>query len=267
MSPARPTLVHVGMPRTGTTSLQLNLLSRHPGACYLGKPQTKTREAVARVTRGLTYDPDLQPGPALEAFRRDHLEPLLQERDGPVVISEEEFATSTPTSPVQPQQIAERLHALLPDASILVTIRRQDHALPSLFGHMQRMGFFGPDDWGTFLEALAAVPRLAAAVDPAAVVQRYERLFGRERVHVLAFEQLVHDPGAYAEQVCRLAHLDPQEGRRLFVAGPVRNARPPGAREQLPARWRAWAAQRYASGNRYLAARTGLALEGWGYAV
>ena len=267
MSPVRPTLVHVGMPRTATTSLQFNLLSRHSGACYIGKPHTKTRDAVARFTRGLTYDVALDPGPALEDFARDSLAPLLREHGGPVVISEEEFATSTPTSRVGPQQIAERLHALLPDASILVTIRRQDHALPSLFGHMQRMGFFGPEDWGLFLHALEATPLLAAAVDHAAVVRRYEKLFGADRVHVIAYEQLLEDPGAYAERVCELASLDPIEGRRLFLEGPVRNARPPEQRRRLDGRWAQWTQERYANGNRYLANRTGLGLEGWGYAV
>ena len=207
MTSARPVLIHVGMPRTATTSLQLNLFSRHPEACYIGKPLTRTRPEVARVTRGITYDVSLRSPSELTAFQKHCIVPLLAEHSGPVVISEEEFATSTPTSMISPQEIAERIHTLFPTAAILVTIRRQDHMIPSLFGHMVRMGMLDLEDWTPFMRAVQETPQLAAVADYAAVVARYEDLFGAHKVHVQAYEQLTEDPAAYEKEICRLARI------------------------------------------------------------
>ena len=262
----RPVLIHVGMPKTGTTSLQMNLFVRHPGIQYLGKPLTVFSPDVARLTRGITYDPALNDDAALEAFRAETVAPLIDGQTTPLVISEEEFATSTPRSQVSPDAIADRLLGLFPNAQILITIRRQQEAIPSLYTHMREMGLIGDIGFNRWFEANFASEAGQAVYDYAKVAERYSTRFGAERVHLLPFEWMRDDPQHFVSQVCDLMSADREAGWKVWGDGAVRNARK-GDRVLCSSEQTVRIAQRYRPGNLQVSRSHNLNLERLAYAL
>jgi hypothetical protein len=260
------TLLHVGMPKTGTTSLQMNLFIRHPEMHYLGKPLTVFSKPIARLTRGITYDPALDTPTELAAFEAEVVRPLIREARGPIVISEEEFATSTPTSTVSPDRIADRLAALFGDARILITVRSQAPAIRSLYRHMVRMGFSDGDSLEQWFEVNFDIAAHQSLFDYETIYQRYASRFGAERVHVLPFEWLRDDPERFVRSVSALADVDGDVGWAEWGTDTHRNASE-GTVVSLNAAQRARIADRYRSSNRSLSAHTGLNLEALNYAV
>jgi len=262
----RPVLIHVGMPKTGTTSLQMNLFVRHPGIQYLGKPLTVFSPDVARLTRGITYDPALNDAAALEAFRAETVEPLIAGQTAPLVISEEEFATSTPASQVSPDAIANRLVGLFPNAQILITIRRQQEAIPSLYTHMRDMGLLGDIDFDRWFEANFASEAGQSVYDYAKVAERYSNRFGADRVHLVPFESMRDAPELFVSQVCDLMSADRQAGLKVWGDGAVRNARK-GDRVTCSGEQSVRIARHYRPGNRQVSRLHNLNLERFEYAL
>ena len=262
----RPVLIHVGMPKTGTTSLQMNLFVRHSGIQYLGKPLTAFSKDVARLTRGITYDPTLNDPVALEAFRAETVEPLLRGKTAPLVISEEEFATSTPASQVSRDDIANRLLGLFPNAQILITIRRQQDAIPSLYSHLRSIGLIGDVEFTPWFDANFATEAGQSIYDYANVAERYSHRFGADRVHLVPFEWMRDDPSRFISQVCDLMSADRDEGLRAWGDGAVQNARK-GSRVICSGDQTVRIAQRYRPGNRQVNRLHRLNLERLKYAV
>ena len=262
----RPTLIHIGMPKTGTTSLQSNLFVRHPQIQYIGKPLLAFSPDFKRLTRGITYDVTLRDPESLTRFEEDVVAPLLAQGTGPVVISEEEFSTSTPTSQVSPDEIADTLAALFPSANILVTMRSQGRAFESLFRYMQSRQMLGEVDFQDWFEALFAIPQYQALYDYGAVADRYRARFGSQRVHLVPFEWMRDAPEGFVRHVARLMDADEDVAVQVWGEGDVHN-KGTGATVQLTADQEQRIAQRYSESNHRVAQSIGLDLKEWGYAV
>ena len=262
----RPILIHVGMPKTGTTSLQMNLFVRHSGVQYLGKPLTVFSREIALLTRGITYDPALSSPDGLSEFERSVVRPLMAQSDRPLVISEEEFSSSTPTSRISRDEIADRLVALFPQAQILITIRRQQEAIPSLYSHMQQMGLVGEMGFEQWFEAYFSNAEGASVFDYQEVEQRFSSRFGSSQVHIVPFELMRHRSSLFVAQVCALMKADVSEGLKVWGDGEVRNARKGRAIVCSPNQ-SLRIVRRYREGNRDLTRIRNLDLERWNYAI
>ena len=130
-------------------------------------------------------------------------------------------------------EVAGRLHAALPEAQVVIFTRSQPAAavswylqylreggtgsinqylFPAGFGHFGRdRPFMKPHfDWGQ--------------LDYAGLVRRYDSLFGREKVLVLTYEDLVRDPQQTLETMERTLgiELPPPSPRRVNVGAPTR---------------------------------------------
>ncbi|MGB0640958.1 MAG: hypothetical protein ACPGTU_16580 [Myxococcota bacterium] len=262
----RPILIHVGMPKTGTTSLQMNLFVRHSGIHYLGKPLTVFSREIARLTRGITYDPGLSTENKIAEFEQSVVRPLTSKSELPLVISEEEFSSSTPTSSVSRDEIADRLVRLFPEARILITIRRQQEAIPSLYNHMKQMGLVGKMSFAHWFEAYFDSEEGSSVFDYREIEQRFSSRFGSNRVDLVPFELMRDSSDLFVAHVCELMTADSGEGLRVWGAGEVRNAgknRPIMCDQQQTRR----ITQRYRDSNRDLTQIQNLDLERWNYAL
>jgi hypothetical protein len=121
-------------------------------------------------------------------------------------------------------QAAAELRAFNPNARIIIMLREPAAMLYSLYGQFY---FDGNEPLGTFAEALAAEPerregrRLGrrtyfaqglvyhAVARYAEQVERYFRAFGRERVHVIIYDDFAADPSAVYRETLRFLDLDP----------------------------------------------------------
>jgi len=181
-------VLHVGMFKTGSTTLQqevfprladLNVVGRkHPGE-RLDSPLSLAMESLW-----------------LGGYRRGELRSLLEERttDRRMLVSEEVW-----TSPVRHEtfanltRTADRLAAEVPEAKVLLMVRRPADLLVSCYSQYVTAG--GTLTWGQFVSRWDL-----HAFDVEAIVRLYLDRFAS--VEVLAFEDMA-SPLAFAEQLVR----------------------------------------------------------------
>ncbi len=288
--------VHPGFVKTATSTLQRHVFPNHPEIAYLGLPgptaelewairhlcqADSTRFEAERVAKVLS-----------EAARAAPPERVL-------LVSYENFALHESTDK---GLVAERLARLLPGATILFTIRRQEEIVTSWYltklrVRIKRKAFIPFEEW-YWVERRE--PHLSILDDLrfSPVIEAYGRLFGRERVHVVPFELLRREPAAFARACAAALGVDADSFARL-LAGRRENASMsqryfdfwrrfghllprrlvrkwarrmpmhdgPSARIPLPEDIRADIAREVAEDNRRLADFTGLDLASLGYTV
>jgi len=256
--------LHVGLPRTGTTSLQLNLFNRHPELAYLGKPQHFLHAGVGRLLRGLTELDDAAWSAALPGLRERVVAPWLA-RPGPHLLSEEELSTGTLSRRVSRAAIADRLVDLFPGARVILCVRRQPDLVRSLYCHLRGVGLPAPP-FGRWLEGELTRGGWLSAFDHDDLWRAYAARFGADSVHILVYEDLVAAPEAFIRGLCDHLGVHAEAGWSLWTEGPRRNrsagvdaAFAPGQRRALE--------DAYRRTNRHLSARLGLALQDRGYAT
>ncbi|MBM3516710.1 MAG: sulfotransferase domain-containing protein [Alphaproteobacteria bacterium] len=204
--------LHIGYPKTATTTLQDALFLRHSQIVALGKPWRDEDETDWLVQFHLTDSLEFDAARAREGYVR-HL--ASRGDDGKaIVVSVELF-----TLPHHADRglIARRLREAIGPATILVCIREQLDYLPSLY--RQQLGKHAtPASFQAWLEASwhDQVHGYLHFLEYHKLVRLYRDLFGAEHVHVLLFEELKADQDAFARRVCRAIAVDPEEGARLL---------------------------------------------------
>lgn len=220
-------LVHVGVPKSGTTSLQFGAFPSHPDIRYLGKPfydegfGYEGSLATAELIDSLWKHDELEFDPALARQRFDRgIRPRLG-GETLAVLSEEGLSQA---SAADRCLTAQRLAALCQgvECSILITVREQKRALFS--GHQwiytRRLTSLGFADWiewcrsyssyyGCFNDFPLRQYRYAR------LVETYVEWFGRDRVLVLPMEMLAQEPATF------YSRLEDFAGIRRFWATPA----------------------------------------------
>jgi hypothetical protein len=171
-------VLHVGMNKTATTTLQREVFPRLPDLRAVGfkhpgeDPDSPLSVAVRQVTRD-----DYAPG-----LLRRRLEEKAAEEERPLLLSEERYtSTLWHSSWEQTVRTADRLAAELPEARILITVRNPADLLVSSYAQYLREG--GTGSWRRFV--LRSDLR---TYDAAAVCRLYEERF--PCVRVLLYEDM-----------------------------------------------------------------------------
>ena len=188
----RNPLIHIGFHKSGTSWFQQALYPLVASHCLAD------RDLVRSTFMGG------------DAFHFDAAEARKSIEDAsngkPALICEEDLsgilhigAASTYIAKI----MAQRLHESFPEAEIIIFVRAQPDAAASWYAQYVREGgtaspkrYFFPDE---YLFPGRNMPfKLArfdfSQLDFAGLIQEYDRLFGRDRVHVFAFEELTCDP-------------------------------------------------------------------------
>lgn len=195
--------IHIGLHRTGTTYLQHHVFPRIEGATYV--EQGAQTDWVNRII--------YEPGASWNAgARRVQLIQLVGEGPAPIISSER--LSGTPFDFYADQErIAARLAAVAPEARILLTIRRQDTLIASLYklyvmaGGTYTLSRFVGDLDDHFDEGYTAhqVPRQARVLLSMFhfdyIAGLYETLFPG-RVSVVPYETIHAGARTYATAVC-----------------------------------------------------------------
>jgi hypothetical protein len=303
MSGARVVL-HVGVSKTGTSTLQEEVFPAHPGIDYRSWPGEGAIPLLYDCLYADTiYDDDERFSRCAEAIGESHrgaTRPILYSREH---LTHQRYDKGA---------MASRLRRLFGEARIVITIRNQLDWIESSHVWNQQLlrrpwqGGLPPsmESWlaGQWKERWRS--RLSSG-DFGAIVRRYVELFGADDVCVLPFEELVAQPDLFADRLFGFLGVDRDRGRAL-LEGKHRNPRL-ARREYELWRWRAWlmplAVQRvlagialpsaasaalragpryrarvpeswrerlsahYAPGNRYIMATCALPLDRYGYPV
>ena len=197
-------VVHIGYPKTGSTWLQQQVFPRL--SLPYGNADPRLRAAMTRLILDDAFDPaDVRLKP-------------------PVLFSDEAICGDMFADVSHGFRSAERLHAVAPNARVLVLVRRQPDMVRSLYAQYVNMGGIGSLD--DFLAGRAAGCLFTHQhLEYDRLVTHYAELFGRERVLVAPYERLRADPLDFVRRLCGELELDVPDVR---VTWPNRSLSPAG---------------------------------------
>jgi sulfotransferase family protein len=229
VTPPTTLYVHVGYPKTATTTFQKHLFPGHPEIDYLGKfiPGFGFRtEALEREINAIISTDDTR----YEGTQK-LVELMRQHRDGShrpaLLISTESIVHPWATDR---GLVARRLHEALSPCRIIVTIREQLDSIKSYYGRHGRFGqyLFLTKEAGeqlslpmTLTEWLRYSLRTSdknyvGTLQYYETISYYAKLFGRDNVGVFLYEEFVRDQEAYVRRLCRfLGVTDVEKGVEL----------------------------------------------------
>ena len=233
----RPFGLHIGLPRTGTKTLQWQLFSQHPQIHYMGtwsEPPKHLRRFPGKRFRSTRAE---------DLFHRQIMSPALTDLRASRELWRELQAEADPDKAIvwsneilswgelPDRRIrAELIWRLFRPCRVIVALREPVDHLESVYRLLLRSEVINPpgrevrpksiDAW---FEDPEEAP-YAKIFNHAETVRIYRDLFGAESVKVLLFEQLREDPRAFFAAVSEHFGVDPRVGADLY-ADRVDNAR------------------------------------------
>jgi len=200
----------VGAPRCGTTTLA-SFLQQHPDVCFsaVKEPHFFSRDEVA----GLTGD-DLQ-----HAVEEEYWQRFFGHCGGDPKL----YAEGSVTYLYVPERMAPILK-LWPDAKFVIALRDPLSMLPSLHARLLVTGDETIRDFRTAWDKIGdraqgrSLPK--RAIDPrwlrydwagqlGANVERFLADVGRDRCHIVLFDDLCRDPKGTYDSLCGFLEIDP----------------------------------------------------------
>lgn len=204
--------IHIGLPKTATTTLQRIVLSHLPSLNFLGKPykysQLEKFFDQLKFKGLLHYNTD-----SVEKNYKQEIKPLFDEKR-PNMISDEVLTFNFNVNPraVPHTIIAERLKNLFGNkTNILITLRRQIDFLKSWFVQYKNSlpknhSLESLDNWLRYQIAKNKYGKIKEfdLLRYCDLVAFYESLFGSDRVHLLLYEQFKHNPKQFFESLGKI---------------------------------------------------------------
>lgn len=197
---------HVGMSKTGTTSLQNKYLARHPYLVNIGKPEFGGDERFLnfRVSVMKADESDFD----ASYWAATLSEALEDHRKGgcKFIFSEENFTNDSMTQ----ERSARRLKQVFPNARIILTLREQREWLKSrYFDYLRKdlmratQNMSSLSDWIDYQFALkkAAKNNVIDGLDFMKTVNLYDELFSAQKTCILLYEDFSEDPEDYFTQL------------------------------------------------------------------
>jgi hypothetical protein len=204
-------IIHVGFAKTGTTWLQKNIFRGHPDIVWVLPARFVHDELIG--PDAFSFDPDKA---------RRSLEARTAAGEGGAVlgISYERLAGNPYYDGVcDGGIIAERIKAAFPDGKIIIGVRNQVPMIESMYkeyiasgGTCRLRAYLDPP-----FDASRLPPRLCLDfLKYDRLIERYQSLFGRDRVHVHAYEDFARDKRAFLEALYAFMEIAPYWPEDLY---------------------------------------------------
>lgn len=241
-TPERIPVIHIGMPKTATTTLQRRLFSAHSEVFYLGRldgayfrrkyrqfdycRDASVQALMLQIAYGDVYNPDFT---ECRKLFGQIVEPALEKNLLPVW-SWESYSTDI----LAKRRVrARNLRQVFGEARIIMTLRNPISLLESAYFQQLKRDNVGArgkrgrspyyrliDDWLHDNFDGEILPHLQYAE----TIQVYVDQFGIKNVHVFLFEDLIADHDRFFRQICDVMGVSAEEGIRL-VRGKIDNSR------------------------------------------
>ena len=218
-----PNWIHIGLAKTGTTSLQQVLFSRHPDVIYLGKVWSSD-EALLKVMSDASRarDHHLPEGWLDRLAKPEVARAVAAGAAGKklVMFSEEDLTTHRF---IDPAVAARRMHAPLPSARILVVLRDPMDWLQSMYFFRLSLRFpealDGFDAW--LAQGVARPPRGTdfGQLRVAETLETYAGLFGAENIVIRFYEDLHRDAEGFVTELSAALGIDPAAALAAYNSG------------------------------------------------
>lgn len=219
--------LHIGLPKTGTTTLQDLCFARHPEVRYFGSTNVHNDRDAETVLRGLLLGKEVK---EIAGRVSEIVADSLKVRRS-LIISDEaitfgEFMLRANHWPITSDHraAADRAHRLLGDAHVLIVIRNQADWLESWHRQGLKSRKYVETDFSRWLERDLgdSAERLLSLLRFDELYRAYAHAFGRDRVHVRLYEHYQDRFEELAAEFATILTIDPDVARNL-VAGKARN--------------------------------------------
>jgi hypothetical protein len=215
--------LHVGYPKTATTTLQKVLFKRHPDLCYLGKPLTGD---LLELERQIVKLDSVQFERVLPRLQDAFAALVARKENGRnMMLSHEDFLRPARYGGHDIGRTAERVRQVFADpvsadydVCVMLTIRRQVDIIPSyFFDSVSRI----PDDFRRFVDASLEHPRQGyfATLFYNEVAAFYKKLFGKDSVTLFAFEDFVDERDGFAQRLSGYLGIDADRAQKCIASG------------------------------------------------
>ena len=209
-------IVHVGYPKTATTTLQTEVFSKHSGMLYFtSKPEAYDEVHWMGERDNLWYDP--------EPLHKLVAEARSEAGDRTIVVSEERLFAPSAT---EWEVVSDRIRKSFSPCKVMITLREQIGLVKSFFCNHARTGehVFSngskryPITMEQWMKMCFRFPssNLPHFLDYHTVLTHYAEVFGRENVGVFLFEEMIADKNAYFEKMAEFMEVDPREFLELY---------------------------------------------------
>jgi hypothetical protein len=187
-------LLHVGWPRTGTTTLQacLTTLPQNVARPWADAPDPRAEHLMLSLQRDERWDQAALLGYLADCIRSSGSRDLILS-DEAIVGS---FASDR-LGHLGALVVGERLHRALPDAQVWFSLRQPRSLLRSLYRHAVSKGY--DKRYETFLtEAANELDRSGPwRLDLRHIVDAYAKCFGADRIIVTTLDDLMSSPSTF----------------------------------------------------------------------
>ncbi len=233
MNEPAQTCIHLGLPKTATTSIRFNLFAKHSQIHYLGKflgGELPPAIRAAILERWTLKEKYFGIGDVRKQGIPEQLVYASKQNLIPVLSME-----SLAGGPLWKKKLqARRFKQFFGDCKIILFARKPVSFLGSFYAQMLRnfqerssqhgarwtrtLGeaphYFDPNEWlQATWKTIGSPKNFIRYADTATA---YARVFGRENVDVLLFEELVRSPESFIEKLCAHIGIDPEEGYHLI---------------------------------------------------
>ena len=212
----RLVVLHIGLPKTGTTFLQRQVFARTPGLTFAHRNLAPERRRLCEDLRRYAKFPSVL-APLLRYRVASGLRAAAPRDPGTLLVSDENIGVDAHTlwrgRGPSPESLAARLAALagtvapLGQLRVLIGVRRQDQWLASRYAESARIyPDFGQVDFDRRMARLHGMDPLSAPwrwADYAAVERAFSAALGAENVMLLSLEHVTSAPARSMNELGR----------------------------------------------------------------
>lgn len=227
--------LHVGYPKTATTTLQKNFFPNVESIQYVGKFDNEgllfnfdskiISNLIFKNANEIDFD-----------SQRKLFAEILDKNKKPIVLSEESFVSNSlrvsriNKKDILPQQetIAKNIRNFFDkghfDVKILFTIRKQDEMITSQYAQSYvhyYSKYKETDSFDKFLDIYLNKENqrhtFYQTLDYYHVISIYQELFGKENVAILVYEELQQEPELFYTKLCNFLEIDSDKYSEIAI--------------------------------------------------
>jgi len=222
-------LLHIGLPKTGTATIQQSLFTGHPEICYFGKdkrnkiPKGCLSQDIYRFIKPLIWNISRQLD--VDRYRAILREQIIPKVDpGKFLVGSWEALGNS--SVKEHTERINRLQSIFGSCRVMMTIRNplaqvSSEYLQDIRGHFVKqdrlwMGtspYIDIDEW--LERRISNRKSLDKALSYSRNIQAAVNRLGKENVGVFVFEELISDPDRYYGAICDFIGIDVAQGLKL----------------------------------------------------
>jgi hypothetical protein len=204
--------LHIGLPKTGTTTLQELVFARHPDLRYFGQTNIWTDAEAKRVLHALLVaeSPSATEAPELIQWTANRYRAVVIS-DEALSLGEFMLRATRWSLDSTPETMAARARAILGHAYVLIVLRNQADWLVSFHRQGLKTGKYCEADLGRWLERELGPGRRARLFELLRydrLIRAYEDAFGQEHVTVHLYERVKTDLGHVATPFLNKLNVD-----------------------------------------------------------